>query len=220
MKRCCKRLRVVLVLFVLALALSACDNKANPRSQTSVNTGARTTIAGMPTITPRNQRQGSVNTKPWENGGKAINEYTWAEFEALSPGQQEMFFDAFVSIDAFESWRRVASASTGSGTVEPWRNGGKAVSEYTWAEFEALSPELQELFFDAFGSINAFETWRKTASTVTENLIVEPWKNGGKSIYEYTWAEFEALSPELQELFFDAFGSVEAFSSWMNKVQE
>lgn len=220
MKRCYKRLRVVLILFVLVFALSACDNQANQRPRMPVNTGARTTIAGMPTITPRNQRQATGNVKPWENGGKAVNEYTWAEFEALSPGQQEMFFDAFESIDAFEAWRRGASASTGIGIAEPWKNGGKAVSEYTWEEFEALSPELQELFFDAFGSVNAFEVWRKTVSTVTESRIVEPWKNGGKSFHEYTWAEFEALSPELQELFFDAFGSVEAFSRWMNKAQE
>lgn len=42
--------------------------------------------------------------KPWENGGKAIEEYTWEEFEGLSGDQQEAFFEAFETVEAFEEW--------------------------------------------------------------------------------------------------------------------
>ena len=34
----------------------------------------------------------------------------------------------------------------------------------------------------------------------------------------YTWAEYEALSPQDKELFFDSFASLEAFDAWMQRV--
>ena len=96
---------------------------------------------------------------PWEESGKSVEEYTWAEFEDLSAAQQEAFFDAFESIEAFEAWR--ISAQT---AIElPWENGNKAIEEYTWAEFERLSGAQQEAFFEAFESLEAFEAWMKEA---------------------------------------------------------
>ena len=42
------------------------------------------------------------------------------------------------------------------------------------------------------------------------------WNNSGKNPNEYTWAEYQALTPQEQDAFFLWFGNVEAFEEWMN----
>ncbi len=48
--------------------------------------------------------QPSSEPIPWENGGKAPDEYTWAEFSELSAELQEAFAESFESAEAFEAW--------------------------------------------------------------------------------------------------------------------
>lgn len=45
---------------------------------------------------------------PWENGGKQPQEYTWAEFEALSGPQQIAFQNYFENFEDFEDWMNSA----------------------------------------------------------------------------------------------------------------
>ena len=90
------------------------------------------------------------------------------------------------------------------------------VSQYTWTEFEALSVEEKDAFIDMFESAEAFEEWMNRAK---QELIEKPWENGGRPVNEYTWAEFEALSVEQKDAFFDAFDSVEAFENWMEEAK-
>ncbi len=172
-----------------------------------------------------------VIEKPWENGGKAVEEYTWAEFLALSGEQQEAFYEAFESAEAFDAWRNRVNPEDSEQVEEkdpegnPWENGGKAVEEYTWAEFQQLSAEQQEAFFEAFESAEAFDAWRNRVNPEDREQVEEkdpednPWENGGKAVEEYTWAEFQQLSAEQQEAFFEAFDSVEAFETWMEKAK-
>ena len=172
-----------------------------------------------------------VVEKPWENGGKAIGEYTWEEFEALSGDQQEAFFEAFESAEAFDAWMKDAKPEAILPVEEtaqlekPWENDSHAVSEYTWEEFQALSGDQQEAFFEAFESAEAFEAWLNGVkpdgiSGIEEGMQIEkPWENDGRAVSEYTWEEFQALSGDQQEAFFEAFESAEAFNEWMAKVE-
>ena len=152
---------------------------------------------------------------PWENGGKAPGEYTWAEFEALSGELQMAFQEAFASFEAFEEWMMLSQRYGEAGL--PWEQGGKQPVDYTWAEFEALSGEQQIAFQEAFGDFEAFDAWLR-ASQPTEPGLVIPWEQGGKQPVDYTWAEFEALSGELQVAFQDSFEHFEDFEAWMNRV--
>ena len=46
-----------------------------------------------------------------------------------------------------------------------------------------------------------------------------PWEeDGAKQPSDYTWEEFNELSPEQQEIFFESFESVEDFDMWMDRV--
>ena len=169
--------------------------------------------------------------KPWENGGKPIEEYTWEEFDSLSGELQEAFFEAFVSAEDFEAWmirvkpEESTQVDETTPMMKPWENGGKTVDAYTWEEFEALTAELQEAFFEAFESAEEFEAWETRVKPEEDTQIEEtiplakPWENGGKPVEEYTWEEFEALTAELQEAFFEAFESAAAFESWMKKAK-
>ena len=149
---------------------------------------------------------------PWENGGKLPEEYTWEEYEALSPAQKELFFDYFDSSEAFDAWLQEAQKRV----YLPWADGGKQPWEYTWEEYEALTTAQKEAFFDAFGSAAAFDTWMRSACGVTKPTY--PWEAGGKQPEEYTWEEYEALTPGEKDAFFDSFESVEAFDAWMENA--
>jgi hypothetical protein len=50
----------------------------------------------------------------------------------------------------------------------PWENGGKKPSEYTWEEFNALDGLQQEFFFLWFDSADAFEVWMTEAQKKSE----------------------------------------------------
>ena len=182
-----------------------------------------------------NNNEEEVLYIPWENGGKQPSEYTWAEFEALSPALQMEFQKYFGNIDAFDAWMQKAQGNGNEAPEEtqepyPWEiPGAKQPSEYTWAEFEALASDYQIAFQNAFSSIDAFEAWRQKVQGNTNEEPGEepgqqegsyPWeKTGAKQPSEYTWAEFEALAPEHQIAFQKAFDSIDAFDAWMQKAQ-
>ena len=93
---------------------------------------------------------------PWEEpGAKQPEEYTWAEFEALS-GAEQIAFQNALGQEAFEAWMEAAQNRSGA---YPWEEpGAKEPEEYTWAEFEALSGEHQIAFQRVMG-VEAFEAW-------------------------------------------------------------
>ena len=164
-----------------------------------------------------------ISDLPWENGGKQPEEFTWEEFEALTPDQQEAFFLTFDTAEEFEKWMLNVKPETEPTETEaprlelPWENGGKQPAEYTWEEFEALTPEQQEAFFLSFDTAEAFEEWMENAQPETTDVPQSdlPWENGGKQPSEYTWEEFEALTPEQQEAFFLSFDTEEEFEAWL-----
>ncbi len=104
----------------------------------------------------------------------------------------------------------------------PWENWGKLPDEYTLEEYEMLSDEQKQAFAEWFDSVEKFEEWwNKVHSSDSDNDIVikNPWEElGAKQPWEYTWAEFKALSAEQQEMFFDWFASAEDFQIWMDSV--
>lgn len=154
--------------------------------------------------------------KPWENGGKAPDTYTWREFQRLNDAQKMAFQSWFGSDDAFADWMEQAQASN----VElPWENGGKRPSDYTWAEFNALTGAQQMAFQNWFGGASGFESWMQVAQG-GGNAVVLPWENGGKRPDAYTWAEFENLTGDQQMAFQNWFGNNgRDFEDWMRDAQ-
>ena len=165
----------------------------------------------------RAQNDGGAASAPWANGGKQPNEYTWEEFQALSAKDQELFFQWFDSAEDFDAWQQQAQ-NDGGAAGAAWAICGKQPDEYTWEEFQALSPEYQELFFQWFDSAEDFDAWQQQAQN-DGGAAGTPWENGGKQPDEYTWEEFEALSAEHQEMFFEWFDSADAFQAWMEQAQ-
>lgn len=150
---------------------------------------------------------------PWENGGKQPKDYTYEEFEKLTSAQQIAFQNSFGGAEAFNQWlQKVRPSEPEAETDLPWKNGGKQPSSYTYAEFEALTPAQQIAFQNSFGSMEKFDQWLQKVQYEEPDL---PWKNGGKQPKDYTYAEFEALTPAQQMAFQNSFGSIEAFDQWL-----
>ena len=159
------------------------------------------------------QAQAATPQMPWETGGKAPIDYTWEEFEALSAQEQIAFQNSFDDLTAFNDWLVKAQSSV----VElPWNDGGKQPEDYTWEEFEALSPEQQLAFQNSFEDVEAFDAWMQEASF---EEVPEFSESEGKRLDDYTWEEFENMTAEEQIRFQNSFDSFEAFDQWLQKTQ-
>ena len=159
-----------------------------------------------------------VVTAPWDKSGKKPSEYTWEEYMALSGEDQEKFYRWFDSIAAFETWVASVKPLETTVTTQKWNKSGKKPNEYTWAEYQDLSAEDQDSFSLWFPTEWDFEQWM-AAARAREEETVQTWDKSGKKPNKYTWAEYEALSPEDQESFYQWFGSIEDFEAWMNTVK-
>ncbi len=155
-----------------------------------------------------NKAQSKNDKNPWEvPGAKQPEDYTWAEFQALTADQQ-MAFQNYLGSEAFEVWLNGAQAE-----VNPWEvPGAKQPKDYTWAEFQALTADQQMAFQNYLGA-EAFEAWLNGAQAE-----VNPWEvPGAKQPEDYTWAEFEALTGA-QQIAFQNYLGEEAFEAWLNRV--
>lgn len=163
-----------------------------------------------------------VETEPpvqkWDKTEKLPKEYTWEEYQALEPEEQERFFQWFGSVSSFEKWMKKVKPKETEVPAMGWDKPGKKPNEYTWEEYQALSAEEQEGFYLWFKSKSSFEKWMKSAQE-QEASVQTNWNKSGKKPDEYTWAEYQALSPEEQDAFFNWFGSVEAFEAWMKTAK-
>ena len=157
-----------------------------------------------------------------ETFDKAPAEFTWEEYQALDYGEQEAFVRQFASVEAFEAWLENAKPKeTEMETPDlKWDKPGKLPSQYTWSEYQALSQEEQDSFYRWFGSVEAFETWMQEKKPAEGADPVKKWDKAGKLPNQYTWSEYQALSPEEQESFYLWFGSMEAFETWMQTVTQ
>lgn len=152
----------------------------------------------------------------WDDPGKAPDQYTWAQYQALKPEEQEAFYQWFESVTAFESWMESAKAAENQTPV--WDQTGKPPKEYTWEEYQALSAEEQDAFYHWFGSEAEFEAWM-TGAMPNESEPEEPaWEPSDKKPTDYTWEEYQSLTPQEKDAFYLWFVSKEAFEAWMNQV--
>ena len=118
--------------------------------------------------------------------------------------------------------KNTSQPKTDEQDLPPWEMGGKVPIEYTWEEFEALEGVHKDLFFESFGSVEAFDVWMIQAGGPVQQEAQEmerPWETGGNAPAEYTWEEYQALSPELQDAFFESFDSAESFDAWKNAAE-
>ena len=144
--------------------------------------------------------------------GKSLWDYTWEEFEAMDAGQQMAFQNSFESLAEFDSWLMMAQYGEVMPTID---QGDKSIWEYTWDEFENMTVEEQMAFQNSFGSLEAFDQWLQEAQQEQMPVLDLPWENGGKRPEDYTWAEFEALDPDLQIVFQNSFETEDGFENWL-----
>lgn len=164
-------------------------------------------------------KETTPQTPVWNKPGKKPDEYTWAEYEALSREEQDAFYLWFASATEFEEWMNSAKPAETTPQAPEWNKPGKTPDEYTWEEYQALSQIEQEAFYQWFGSMNAFEAWMNSVKPAETTPQVPVWDKPGKAPNEYTWEEFLALSPMEQEAFYLWFDSVDAFDAWQDAAQ-
>ena len=151
--------------------------------------------------------------------GKRPELYSWEEYQQLTSEEQEAFFAWFGSVEAFETWMNSVRPVETEPSTSQWNKPGKLPSEYTWEEYQQLTYEEQDSFFEWFGSVEAFETWMNSVRPVETEPSTPQWNKPGKLPSEYTWEEYQQLTYEEQDSFFEWFGSVEAFETWMSMAK-
>ena len=158
--------------------------------------------------------QKELNKNPWEKpGAKQPEDYTFADYEALTAAQQ-MAFQKHLGAEGFEAWLNKVQGQE-QPAANPWEvPGAKQPADYTWAEFEALTAAQQMAFQNYLGEAG-FEAW---LNKVQDQAEANPWDApGAKKPEDYTYEEFEALTAAQQMAFQDYLGP-EAFDAWLNRV--
>ncbi len=117
----------------------------------------------------------------------------------------------------------VVSNSSQEQAYLPWeKEGHKPPSEYTWEEFEKLEGIQKDLFFESFGSAEAFEMWMSAAGfPVQQTIPFErlPWDQDGKQPCDYTWEEYQHLTESQKDCFYESFNSADNFAAWMDAAK-
>lgn len=162
---------------------------------------------------------------PWNEGGKPPSEYTWAEYEALSDLQKEAFYESFASAEEFDLWLTAAGGVTVPEETPPelpWEKEEKQPQDYTWEEYEGLDPEVKDAFFESFAASDDFDQWKAVAQEETlpkENLQEYPWEVEKKQPADYTWEEYQKLDEAVKDAFFESFETAESFEQWLDRVK-
>lgn len=151
----------------------------------------------------------------WDRPGKQPDAYTWEEYQELSLEYQDAFYQWFDSQGAFEVWMNRAQSAQTTSPALIWSKPGKLPNQYTWEEYQELTPEEQDAFFLWFDSVQAFEAWMEAVKPVETTVPVIDWQSAEKLPDAYTWEEYQKLSPEEQDAFFRWFDSMDAFEAWM-----
>lgn len=155
----------------------------------------------------------------WDTSGKDPDQYTWEEYQALSNEEQDAFFLWFDTEDAFESWMETAKPKESTPLDLTWDKPGKDPDAYAWEEYQALSAEEQEVFYQWFNSEMEYEAWLERAKPEEDASPIADWSEAEKKPDMYTWEEYQALSYEEQDAFFLWFETEDAFEAWMNAVK-
>ena len=155
----------------------------------------------------------------WNKPGKTPDAYTWEEYQSLNAEEKEAFCRWFASVEAFDAWMETVKPKENMELVAKWDKPGKTPDAYTWEEYQALTSKEQEAFFLWFDSLEAFEAWMKAVKPVENTETVIKWEKPGKAPDAYTWEEYQKLSPEEQDAFYQWFGSEDAFEKWMEAVK-
>ena len=170
------------------------------------------------TVPEETEGKPAQQTKP-NNPGKQPNQYTWEEYQKMSPTEQEAFFKSFESLEAFEKWMNSVKPAETTPKDPVWNKPGKDPDEYTWEEYQALSREDQDAFYLWFDSEDDFEEWMGAAKPEETEPTDPVWSKPGKTPDQYTWEEYQALSQKDQDAFYLWFDSEYAFEQWMKAAK-
>lgn len=202
-------------------------------------------VHSEPVETEAPAQNGQLPWEPEE--GRDPFDYTLEEYNRLSDEQKEIFRDSFANPSQYDLWLVKVGLREPDGSetfvpeeddsgivVIPWDvEGAKPHSSYTKEDYDKLSAQMQELFLMFFPSPEAREAWMiqyglmeapeeeaPPEDDFSGGFVVEeiPWeKDGAKQPEEYTWAEYERLTPFQKEVFRDSFFLPEEFDAWMEK---
>ena len=175
-------------------------------------------IGGVAVVLGRNSTEHTVKRELAAGDDKSSEGYTWEEYQALSLEEQDAFYQAFESDEDFETWLKVTKPAEEVSLDLNWKKTGKKPDAYNWEEYQSLSAEDRDAFFNWFASKEAFEDWKDAVEPV-ENIVIAKWNEAEKQPSEYTWEEYEALDAKRQEAFYQWFESTEDFEKWMKTVK-
>lgn len=100
------------------------------------------------------------------------------------------------------------------GEKESLAGKNKSFEKCTWEEYQAMSLEEQDAFYQKFESAEDFTVWMEAKKPDEEPIPDLNWKNHKKQPDTYTWEEYQGLSQEDQDAFFHWFASKEEFEAW------
>lgn len=101
----------------------------------------------------------------------------------------------------------------------PWEaDGAKQPQDYTLEEYEALTPDQRKAFLQYLGAEDYAE-WLESAEEEAAQAVEIPWNEpGAKQPKDYTWEEYQKLTPSQQKAFMEALGP-QGLELWLKQVR-
>ena len=171
--------------------------------------------AGYAAWLERAEKEAELVDLPWEKpSAKQPEDYTWAEYQALTEAQKKAFME-HLGPQGLEAW---LEKEQNKNEENPWEvAGAKQPKDYTWVEYAVLTNKQKAAFADYLGA-SGFRAWLNQVQGQKETVY--PWeKPGAKQPEDYTWEEYEALTKAQQKAFRDHLGS-DGFEAWLEKIQD
>ncbi len=154
---------------------------------------------------------------PWEtDGAKTPDAYSMEEFERLSDSQKEQFCQWLSSRGMFDDWYDANAVSSLESC--PWlAEGSKTPDQYSAEEYDELTELQKEAFYLWLNEHELFDSWYENAFLETQTY---PWEiYGAKRPNDYSWSEYQSLSPDAQEAFCRWLNENNLYDSWYLKVE-
>ncbi len=147
-------------------------------------------------------------------------EYTWEQYELLTPEEKMVFPDFFNSMEEYNAWYESVKPKDDGDSIAPTINlNGKEPTGFTWEEYQNLTPEEQMLFPDYFDSMEEYNNWYKSVKPKDDDNNTVPTINlNGKEPTDFTWEEYQSLTIDERAIFPDYFESFGEYQRWYESV--
>ena len=191
-----KRILAAMVAFIILLSLFACAAEKPEETTPEQTTGTE-----------------PQNTTGTQGSQEPIKWLSYEEYLALTPEQQQAYYKLFSSPEEYMVWFNAVAKNHNDGSNSTQIEGNEGhVTQPTEPETAPVPETTTPL------QTEEQTTQKPTTPIAPETTAPMPTEPEKEMPVLLTYEEYMALSPAVQQAYYESFPSVEAYMDWFNEV--